>query len=296
LRSFGLNFLCPLTLTSGNDLAITLKSQKEILKKTEGMPMIRTSPLIRPPSWATSGIGKDACGIYADRDFGGVIQRFRFMPTGIFLYGNPGLYIPPGTIVSGGGGPSENQTREYIRAPFWLADTPVTQALWEKKGRENKSEWKNPKYPIANVSFQEANEFAQELGCRLPGERVWEYAAYGADRPKPWYEEGSSVIENFAWTRNNSGGSLRPVQTRWSNPCGLFDMLGNVAEWCHPYSRPNVREEPWPFVLRGGWFCSYPEDLKPWVRKSVVTRESDHSGDAAVYSGLRLCCLHTEEE
>lgn len=260
--------------------------------------MIRATALVSRPSWACTVPQEDVCGVYVDRDFDGIIQRFRFMPTGIFFYGDPGPHIPRGAIVSGGGGWRGNRTKEFIRSPFWLADTPVTQSLWERMGNENHSQWKNPDHPISSVSFQDATKFAEKLDCRLPNECMWEYAAYGADRPEEWYTDEKMVLENFAWTDANSGGSIRPVRRRWSNPCGLFDMLGNVAEWCRPYQRADYcsdrLEESLNFVLRGGCFGWRSVNLRPWARWTVATREASSTGEAASFSGFRLCCPHIE--
>jgi formylglycine-generating enzyme required for sulfatase activity len=180
------------------------------------------------------------------------------------------VLIPAGEFQMGsneGGAAERPAHRVRISAPFYLGKYEVTQAQWEAVMGTNPSHFTgNPNRPVANVSWEEVQEFIKRLNqhegwevCRLPTEAQWEYAAR-AGTTTEWYGDVGAI----AWSRENSGGKTHEVGQKRPNAWGLYDMLGNVGEWCHDGPRTYTAEavvdpmgptDASPFrVSRGGGF------------------------------------------
>ncbi len=151
-----------------------------------------------------------------------------------------------------------------IEPGFWIFDTPCTQALWEAVIGENPSRFKGPDRPVELVNWNQCQEFLTSLNSRLngirlslPSETQWEYACrVGTETPR--YREDPDVI---AWYSANSQDETHPVAGKEPNPWGLYDMLGNVWEWCEDLCVDDYREQSRaaasdpasaPRVIRGG--------------------------------------------
>ncbi len=119
---------------------------------------------------------------------------------------------------------------------FWLFDMPCTQALWQVVMGTNPSRFQGANRPVEKVSWEDCQEFITQLNekflglsLRLPTEAQWEYACR-AGTETPRYAENLDAI---AWYNKNSKGQTQPVKQKQPNTWGLYDMLGNVLEWCH---------------------------------------------------------------
>ena len=151
---------------------------------------------------------------------------------------------------------------------YYIATTEVTQKLWRHvTGRDGfNHEWGN-QFPAYNISYAEALDFIGHLNhvtglkFRLPTEAEWEFAARGGVNSQGFKYSGSNNINDVAWFYENSNDQLHPVAEKNPNELGLYDMSGNVREWCSDWAEfytPDEQINPvgpeWAYfrVLRGG--------------------------------------------
>lgn len=119
-----------------------------------------------------------------------------------------------------------------------MAETEVTQALWEAVMGYNPSCFKGENQPVENVEWDDCQTFIQVLNeltgekFRLPTESEWEYAAKGG---REYEYSGSDSLDEVGWYGNNSGKKTHPVKQKKPNVLGLYDMSGNVFEWCNDW-------------------------------------------------------------
>jgi formylglycine-generating enzyme required for sulfatase activity len=180
--------------------------------------------------------GTDDIGRWADLRVLGITQRFRWCPPGTFLMGSPDGEHRRGR--------DEDIHQVTLTKGFWIADTECSQALWITVMGSSPSAVQDLSHPVERVAWDQCHVFLARLdrlcpgiAARLPSESEWEYAcrAGGAD---------STPIESSAWFSRTSGGQTHPIAQLQPNTWGLFDMRGNVAEWCEdgyaPYPKPVV--------------------------------------------------------
>jgi formylglycine-generating enzyme required for sulfatase activity len=143
------------------------------------------------------------------------------------------LWIPPGKVMMGCSPGDDNCTEDEkparevtIADGFWLGQTPVTQAAFERVMGRNPSYFKGTQLPVEGVTWADAANYCKAVGGRLPTEAEWEYAARGGTTGARYGE-----LDDIAWHRSNSGGKTHEVMQKAPNKDGLYDMLGNVAEW-----------------------------------------------------------------
>ncbi len=192
--------------------------------------------------------------------------------------------IPAGTFMMGSpeneyGYRDEKQHKVTLTRPFEMMVTPVTQALWQAVMGNNPSRFKGPDLPVENVSWDDAQEFIQKLNqmlgtdsLRLPTEAEWEYACRAGTTGARYGELGE-----VAWYYDNSDQKTHPVGQKAPNAWGLYDMLGNVWEWCQDWhgSYPSgpVTDPTGPSagsirVFRGGSWYSYARFVRAAFRFS----------------------------
>ena len=153
------------------------------------------------------------------------------------------VWIPKGCYQMGCGScvgdceSDEKPVHEVCLEGFWLDKTEVTQGQWQQIMGSNPSNFKNGNtYPVETVSWNDTQAFIQKLSSRsgkrfvLPTEAQWEYAARSGGKTERY--SGSSNIDRVAWHDGNSGYKIHPVATKSANDLGLYDMSGNVCEWC----------------------------------------------------------------
>ena len=121
---------------------------------------------------------------------------------------------------------------------YYIGQTEVTQALWEAVMENNPSHFKGLRKPVESVSWNDCQEFISKLNSltgkrfRLPTEAEWEFAARGGNNSRGYKYGGGSNLDDVAWYKENSGSRTHDVGTKLANELGLYDMNGNVLEWC----------------------------------------------------------------
>lgn len=132
---------------------------------------------------------------------------------------------------------------------FQIGETEVTQALWEAVMATNPSVEKDPKFPVAYVTDNQCLEFIEKLNkltganFRLPTEAEWEFAARGGNRGGNALYAGGDDYKNVCWCSDNAKHVVRPVATKRPNELGIYDMSGNVSEFCSDYYNAKYYEE-----------------------------------------------------
>ena len=210
-----------------------------------------------PPDWA-SAWGQDRFGVWVAFTIAEVTQRMRWIPPGRFLMGSP--------AAEAGRWDDEGPQHEVTLAEgFWLFDTPCTQALWQAVMGSNPSQFQSPTRPVERVSLEDVRAFLERVNALVPGldlalpsEARWEYACRAGTTTATWAgdletgeERIAPVLDPISWYAGNADAGTHPVALKAANLSGLYDMLGNVWEWC-----------------ADEWHDSYvgaPSDGSPWT-------------------------------
>ena len=137
---------------------------------------------------------------------------------------------------------SEKPVHSVTLSDYYIGETEVTQELWTAVMGNNPSYYSGyPKRPVEDVTWNDCQEFVKKLNqltgknFRLPTEAEWEYAARGGKKSKGYKYSGSNTIDDVAWYTNNSGSKTHDVKTKQANELGIYDMSGNVYEWCQDW-------------------------------------------------------------
>ena len=133
----------------------------------------------------------------------------------------------------------EKPVHQVTLSDYYIGETEVTQELWNAVMGSNPSYfYGNMQRPVETVSWNDCHTFISRLNeltgetFRLPTEAQWEYAARGGNKSKGYTYSGSDAEDDVAWYWYNSGGMTHPVKTKAPNELGIYDMSGNVWEWC----------------------------------------------------------------
>jgi formylglycine-generating enzyme required for sulfatase activity len=203
-------------------------------------------------------------------------MKFAWIPPGSFLMGSP-----PGEE---GHNDYEVQHRVRLTSGFWLGIYPVTQKEWQTVMESNPSHFKGNDRPVEQVSWQDCQEFCRKLSARegktyrLPSEAEWEYACRAGTTTAYYFGDDPAMLDDYAWYSENSGSQTRPVGQKKANAWGLYDMHGNVWEWCQDwygkYPRSEQSDPQGPSggssrVFRGGCWHLVPQLCRSAGRSGV---------------------------
>jgi len=223
-----------------------------------------------PYSWS-SDWGDDRYGMWTEFRIGGITQRMRWIEPGVFFMGSP--VNEPERFDD------EIQRQVELTQGFWLSDTTCTQELWCAVMRKNPSSFKGSKRPVENISYEDcrnflekANNLSNNIELCLPTEAQWEYACRAGTRTPFWFGETIDTDQvNYDGLSPYNEGKIclswqetMEVKALPPNDWGLYQMHGNVREWCADwygaYETGAVVDPHGPpagdsRVLRGGsWF------------------------------------------
>jgi len=144
---------------------------------------------------------------------------------------------------------NEQPVHQVQLSDFYIAKYPVTQAQWNRLMPENPSRFQGERLPVEQVNWEDIQAFIKKINAvhtgryefLLPSEAQWEYAARSGGNAELY--AGGNDIDKLAWYENNSEGRTQPVGGRAPNGLGLYDMSGNVWEWCRDTYREDAYKE-----------------------------------------------------
>lgn len=150
-----------------------------------------------------------------------------------------GTFTMGATSEQTGAASDESPTHLVTLSDYYIGETEVTQELWQAVMGSNPSNFTgNLQRPVEMVSWNDCQTFITKLNAltgetfSLPTEAEWEYAARGGNKAQGYLYSGSNTIGDVAWYTSNSSSTTHPVKTKQSNELGIYDMSGNVLEWC----------------------------------------------------------------
>jgi formylglycine-generating enzyme required for sulfatase activity len=222
------------------------------------------------------------------------------------------VYIPGGTFTMGCTDEQGNDCYDREKPAhkvtvtgYYIGKYEVTQAQWKSVMGGNPSFFKGDNLPVEQVSWDDIQTFIRKLNAstgkryRLPTEAEWEYAARGGAGSRGYKYSGSNTPGDVAWYNKNSGDKTHPVGSKSPNESGLYDMTGNVYEWCSDWygdygsasqTDPQDASTNSDRVIRGGswsylaWFCR------------VSLRDYGSPNDRHYSIGFRLACSSKQFE
>ena len=223
------------------------------------------------------------------------------------------IYVKAGTFTMGAGAKEaganswEKPAHEVtLTEDYYIGELEVTQGLWMALMDANPSQYQDVdsdmSLPVEKVNYFDVQEFIEKLNAKtgrtfvLPTEAQWEYAARGGQQSKGYKYSGSNELDEVAWYDGNAGFKTHPAGSKLPNELGIYDMCGNVMEWCSDWygnysSASQVDPKGAPSnsdnyrVSRGGGFFSLAGDMR------VVFRAGSEAKSHMFFQGFRLAMI-----
>ena len=216
----------------------------------------------------------------------GVEFKMVFVEGGTFLMGATPDQVNEAFSV-------EKPAHEVTVDDFYIGETEVTQKLWKEVMGIDPSYDKGFNKPVEQVSWDDCQVFVRKLNrltgktFRLPTEAEWEYATRGGKKSLGYKFSGSIYLDDVAWWSDNSDGTTHAIKQKRPNELGIYDMAGNVSEWCQDYfdfynsspqRNPTGLANGELCVVRGGSYCTDEKNsrvscrgfLKPSIRHKCI--------------------------
>jgi formylglycine-generating enzyme required for sulfatase activity len=213
------------------------------------------------------------------------------------------VFVEGGTFTMGSDNrePDEKPSHQVTLSDFYIGKYEVTQKQWRTIMGTAPSYFKNCNdCPVEQVSWNDVQAFIKKLNeksdkkYRLPTEAEWEYAARGGNKSKGYTYSGSNIIGEVAQYEGNSSKSTNSVGSKNANELGIYDMSGNVWEWCNDWygtyssnrqTNPDSPTSGAARVLRGGSWCTYGQYCS-------TTSRLNYTSEFRLYNiGFRLCSV-----
>jgi formylglycine-generating enzyme required for sulfatase activity len=213
--------------------------------------------------------------------------------------------LPAGKFLMGSSESDDEKPPHQVKVnSFAIGKYPITQAQYQAVMGNNPSYFKNnPQNPVECVSWNYAKAFCQKLSritgktYRLPTEAEWEYACRAGTTTRYYFGDDANQLGDYAWYYGNSGGKTHPVGQKKPNGWGLYDMSGNVWEWCEDNWHNSYAGAPddgsawldndndYPIVRGGSWGLN-PYNCRSAIRNYIIRR------DPRFYVfGFRVVCV-----
>jgi formylglycine-generating enzyme required for sulfatase activity len=167
--------------------------------------------------------------------------EFIYIPSGDFIMGNNSIWV-----ITPLGRNQKPGHRVEISKGFWISKYEITQKQYKAIMGKNPSHFKGDDLPVDSINWFDAQDFIKHLNSkgdgnfRLPTEAEWEYACRAGSETAFYFGDDESLLGNYAWTTTNSDGHTHPVGEKLPNAWGLYDMIGNVWEWCEDWYDENA--------------------------------------------------------
>ena len=280
--------LCPIGMAAQS--TITRHKPKPAVTKHKPAAKPKTKPKPAPRRNSTHHSSSTSSTVSLSAELNKLINNMVYVSGGTFTMGAT-------SEQESDDDPDEKPTHSVTLSSYYICRYEVTQALWRAVMGSNPSEFKGDNLPVECVNWFDCQTFINRLNSytgrnfRLPTEAEWEFAARGGNYSRHHKYSGSNHIGYVAWYYENSSNRTHPIGTKKANELGLYDMSGNVWEWCSDWygsyssyskSNPTGATSGYGRVLRGGgWFYG--------ARYCLSSCRSGYSPDSRYdYLGLRL--------
>ena len=277
----------------GNVMKFSVKVRVKLQSTTKYNPYTEQIAELKGTKNSAPTFIKDDDYSYSDEAIDGPLPGMKFVkiPAGSFQMGSNDGYV------------NEKPVHHVTIKSFQMMTTEITKAQWKTVMGNNPSNFQGDNLPVDNVSWNNCQEFIKKLnqldtgkGYRLPTEAEWEYSCRAGSSTKYYTGDSESDLSKVSWYSDNSGNQTHPVGQKAPNAWGLYDMHGNVWEWCEDWYHDSYSGAPadgsaliWPSgqyrVLRGGFWCGILYVCRSAARgRSIHTLRSEYYGFRLVRS------------